>query len=154
MLREGNHHYLSQRSAGRKLQSACSNCHVADANGGLGGPDIFDGKVCIFDQAAATSDANFDYSDALRDSGLTWTEETLDEWLKNPQHLVNGTAMAFQGLSNEEERAEVIASLKEACGMEADGTGDDSTTSGAKWASSSNLALIATGMLGVVLGRK
>lgn len=154
-------HVLSQRSAGRKLQSACSNCHVADANGALGGPDIFNGQVCIFEQGAATSDANWNYSSALADSGVTWTEETLDQWLTDPKGFVNGTSMKFQGIEDAEERAQVIASLKEACGVEGSGTAADkdssmeTETSGASSSFSAlNLSLLTAGMVAVVLGRK
>jgi cytochrome c len=55
--------------------------------------------------------AGFPYSDALRKSGITWTEELLTKWLENPEALVGDNDMAFH-VSNAEERAALVAYLK------------------------------------------
>ncbi|CAB9517871.1 expressed unknown protein [Seminavis robusta] len=74
--------HSSEKTQTRKLQAAFSNCHVLDGATGAG-PDIFNGQTCIFDKPAATSDSSFAYSDALKDSGITWNETTLNQWLGN-----------------------------------------------------------------------
>jgi cytochrome c len=58
----------------------------------------------------------YSFSNALKNSGLTWDEATLDKWLANPRKLVPGTKMIFPGLSKEEDRQNVIAYLKQAGG--------------------------------------
>jgi cytochrome c len=55
---------------------------------------------------------NFHYSEANRNSGLTWTVSTLDRYLTAPRELVPGTKMTFPGLKDAKQRADVIAYLK------------------------------------------
>ena len=59
----------------------------------------------------AGSVADYNYSAALKNSGLTWDEATLDRWLTNPSALVPGTKMFFK-LDSPQDRADVIAYLK------------------------------------------
>ena len=55
---------------------------------------------------------DYNYSDANKNSGLTWDEATLREYLKNPQAKVPGTKMSFPGLTKEKDIDDVIAYLK------------------------------------------
>ena len=52
------------------------------------------------------------YSDALKKSGITWDEATLDKWLQGPSKDVPGTQMIFAGIKDEGDRANLIAYLK------------------------------------------
>ena len=56
----------------------------------------------------------FPYSEAMRSSGLVWDEQTLDEFLTAPFIVMPGTLMGFPGFSQEADRADVIAYLKQA----------------------------------------
>ncbi len=62
----------------------------------------------------AGSVADFDYSDAMKRSGIVWSEATLDKFLSGPRGFVPGTRMGFAGIPDDQERADVIAYLKEA----------------------------------------
>jgi len=53
----------------------------------------------------------FAYSDANKNSGLTWDEATLEVYLTDPKAKVPGTKMIFMGLKNADDRANVIAYL-------------------------------------------
>ena len=44
--------------------------------------------------------------------GMMWTFDNLDQFIANPKGFVPGTAMAFAGLKNPEQRADVIAYLR------------------------------------------
>ena len=55
---------------------------------------------------------DYSYSAALKGSGLTWDEATLDRWLTNPSALVPGTKMFFK-IDDAQSRADIIAFLKE-----------------------------------------
>jgi hypothetical protein len=55
----------------------------------------------------------YNYSEANKNSGITWDEATLNVNLKNPQAKVPGTKMVFPGLSSDEDIANVIAYLKQ-----------------------------------------
>ena len=64
----------------------------------------------IFGRPAAT-DAQFTYSDALRNAHLVWDETTLDRWLTDPEAVAADNDMAFR-VSKAEERAAIIAYLR------------------------------------------
>merc|ERR1711953_350447 len=54
----------------------------------------------------------FSYSGALSGKGGKWSEKTLDKYLKSPADYAPGNAMAFAGLANAKDRADVIPYLK------------------------------------------
>jgi len=54
------------------------------------------------------------YSDALKSSGIIWDDRSLDAWLTDPQRMVPGNEMPFDGIKDGEARADLIAFLKEA----------------------------------------
>ena len=60
----------------------------------------------------AGSVPDYSYSAALKDSGITWDDKTLDKWLTDPQAFVPGTKM-FYHLESAEDRADIIEFLKE-----------------------------------------
>ena len=64
----------------------------------------------------AASIPGFAYSTAMKSSGLTWDEATLDRFLQGPTKLVPGTRMGFAGVPEERDRADLIAYLKKAGG--------------------------------------
>src|SRR5215510_4447458 len=68
---------------GENLYRTCMACHSPYKNGvGPRHNGVFGSK--------AGSVAGYDYSDALKNSGIVWNGETLDPWLANPQALVPG----------------------------------------------------------------
>jgi cytochrome c len=100
---------LATASVGRGAEIAkqCEICHnVEKGQGPKVGPDLYD----VVGRKVA-SVAGFNYSTALKAKGGTWTFDALNTWLTNPQADVPGTAMTFAGLSNEKQRADVIAYL-------------------------------------------
>ena len=54
---------------------------------------------------------NYNYSDANKESGLTWDEATLKEYLTNPKAKIPGTKMIFAGLPKESDRDDLVAYL-------------------------------------------
>jgi cytochrome c2 len=85
----------------------CMVCHNADKGGPNGvGPALWG----VYGDKAANV-PGFNFSDKLKASNLTWTPETLDKWLANPQALVPGTKMAIAP-NNPGDRADLIAFLK------------------------------------------
>jgi cytochrome c len=92
---------------GQLLYMVCKACH--DVEAGLPhkvGPNLHG----MFGQRAGAAQG-FKYTDALAKSGITWTPETMDAWLKQPGALVPGNGMAFAGIANDADRASLIAWL-------------------------------------------
>ena len=92
---------------GEKVFGQCKTCHVAEKGVNRVGPSLW-GVV----GRPAGSIANFKYSPANKNSGLTWSEDQLFAYLEAPQKVVKGTYMAFAGLKKPQDRADVIAYLK------------------------------------------
>lgn len=68
----------------------------------------------LWDRRAGSLTSFPRYSDALKSSNIVWNDKTLDDWIKDPQHLVPGNEMTFPGIKNDKQRAELLAFLKEA----------------------------------------
>ena len=62
--------------------------------------------------------ASYNYSAANKDSGLTWDEATLKDYLVNPKAKIPGTKMIFAGLPKEDDRDNLVAYLAQ---FDADG---------------------------------
>jgi cytochrome c len=93
--------------AGEKVFRKCKSCHYVDQEKNKTGPHL----VNIIGRAAGSVDG-FKYSKAMKDSGLTWDEATLAEFLKKPKTYIKGTKMAFSGLRKDKEIDDLIAYLK------------------------------------------
>ena len=94
--------------AGKKIFMRCVACHAVQPGAGAKmGPNLA-GVV----GRKSGSASGFKYSAAMQKAKLTWNEATLDKWLTKPSGLVPGTSMAFPGLPNPADRANVIAYLK------------------------------------------
>jgi len=102
---------LQQASAerGERLYNQCSICHtVEEGEPHRIGPNLYD--VVGAEIAGAEG---FGYSDALAALEGRWTYERLSDWLENPMGMVQGTRMAFAGLKDVQERADVIAYMRQ-----------------------------------------
>jgi cytochrome c len=94
--------------AGARVFRQCLTCHVTTAGVNKVGPSLHG----IIGRPAGTV-AGFRYSNANKNSGITWTEQELYTYLENPRAKIPGTIMAFVGLKDSQQRADVIAYLKE-----------------------------------------
>jgi cytochrome c len=98
--------------AGEKVFKKCKACHTIEAGGkNKIGPNL----AGIFGRGAALIEG-YKYSKAMRESGITWDDASMAEWLTSPRAMVKGNKMAFPGLRKEEDVANVIAYMKEAGG--------------------------------------
>ena len=93
---------------GEKIfKSLCAVCHSFGAHGT--GPNL---KGIVGSDPAAKE--GFAYSSSMKGmAGKTWTETTLDKYLKSPADYAPGNAMAFAGIAAAKDRADVIAYLKD-----------------------------------------
>jgi cytochrome c len=101
------HAAASDAKAGEAIYSRCAACHALAYD--RTGP-----RHCgLFGRRAGTV-SGFDYSDAMKKSGIVWTAATLDRFLADPLRMVSGTTMGYAGIKDAQERADLIAYLKEA----------------------------------------
>lgn len=87
----------------------CASCHSYNENGKAGiGPNMWN----VVDAPVGSHQAGFQYSSALKAKGGQWTYDALDQWLTKPTAYAPGTKMAFAGVSNPAQRADLIAYLR------------------------------------------
>jgi cytochrome c len=99
---------VSEEVRGKRLFLQCRACHdVSPSASSKLGPNLY-GVV----GRRAASVPGFTYSPALAASHLTWTESSLDQWLKQPSVMVPKTSMVFGGVPNPADRSAIIAYLK------------------------------------------
>jgi cytochrome c2 len=88
------------------FQSQCAACHSVSPGVTLFGPSL----ATIYNKPAGGT-KGYAYSQALLNAHLTWNDATLDKFIASPQTDVPGTRMPFAGLSDPEQRADLIAYL-------------------------------------------
>ncbi len=92
---------------GEQVFKKCTACHNADKGGANAlGPNLWG----VLGEPVGKGHG-FPFSEALAGHGGTWDWNTLSDWLANPKKFAPGTKMTFAGLSNPEDRANVIAFL-------------------------------------------
>ena len=93
---------------GQLLYMQCKACH--DVEPGLphkAGPNLNG----VFGRTAGTA-PGFKYTDAMAKSGVVWSTQTLDTFMKQPGALIPGNGMAFPGVANDADRASLIVYLQ------------------------------------------
>ena len=101
---------LAQTTANGKelFVNRCGGCHALDRD--KEGPRL----QGVYGRVAGSVDS-FQYSDALKKSKITWTEETLNKWLTDTEKLVPDNDMSFH-VESSDERREIIGFLKQRSG--------------------------------------
>ena len=96
-------------AAGETSFKKCAPCHsVGDGAKNKVGPELngIDGRK-------SGSAAGYNYSDANKNSGITWNEASFSEYIKDPKAKVPGTKMVFAGIKNEGEVKSLWAYLSQ-----------------------------------------
>ena len=89
---------------GARLYGRCTGCHSLDYD--RTGP-----RHCGLIGRKAGAVTGFNYSKAMKNSSVLWSEKTLDAFLKNPRGFMPGNRMPYAGIKNDQDRADLIAFL-------------------------------------------
>jgi cytochrome c len=96
-------------SAGETSFKKCLPCHdIGEDAKNKVGPELngLDGRK-------SGTAADYNYSEANKNSGITWSEATFKEYIKDPRAKIPGTKMIFPGIKNEQEADSLWAYLKQ-----------------------------------------
>jgi cytochrome c len=96
-------------AAGAKVFAQCRACHQVGEKARNGVGPVLNG---LFGRAAGSIEG-YKYTDANKNSGITWDDATFTEYIKNPRAKIPGTKMVYAGLKNEEQIKNLIAYLKQ-----------------------------------------
>jgi cytochrome c len=101
--------YVGNAKAGQAAFRKCASCHQVGRYAQAGyGPQL---NGIIGRRAAATPD--FKYSEAMKKSGIVWTEQKLAAYLRAPHDVVPGTSMRFWGIGDDQQIADLLVYMRE-----------------------------------------
>ncbi|MEO6947490.1 MAG: cytochrome c family protein [Nitrobacter sp.] len=86
-------------AAGKASFNKCMACHAI----GEGATNKVGPELNGLEGRKAGAVAGYSYSDAMKNSGITWTEAEFKEYIKNPKAKVPGVKMAFAGITKQSE---------------------------------------------------
>lgn len=92
---------------GEQLYARCLACHALAY-------DRVGPRHCGLFGRLAGSQPGFGYSPAMKRSRIVWDEKTLDRFLRKPLAMVPGSSMTYDGVADAQERADLIAYLRQA----------------------------------------
>ncbi|MBY0319594.1 MAG: cytochrome c family protein [Reyranella sp.] len=94
----------------RVFNQQCRACHTLEKDGAqTAGPNLHG----VFGRKAGTA-AAYEFSDAMKKSGIVWDEATMTDYSRDPKAKVPGTKMVFNGVKNAGQLADLVAYLKQA----------------------------------------
>jgi cytochrome c len=92
---------------GQAVAKQCQACHTFEK----GGPNRVGPNLYNIVGSERGEGRGFNFSQAMKSKGGTWTDDELNKFLANPRGYIPGTNMTFAGLSRDQQRADVIAYL-------------------------------------------
>ena len=94
---------------GKAIFAKCRACHQIGENAkNMVGPELNG----LFGRKAGSVEG-FNYSEANKNSGITWDEQTFREYIKNPKAKIPGTKMVFVGIPDDQDIDDLIAYIKQ-----------------------------------------
>ena len=95
---------------GERMYRVCAACHSLEPDRNMTGPSLAD----LWGRKSGGLPSFPRYSPALKSAGIIWNDDTLNEWIKDPQHFIPGNTMTFAGIKEPRQRADLLAYLKDA----------------------------------------
>jgi cytochrome c len=94
-------------AAGERAFRACAACHSLESDRNMTGPSL----AGVADRKAGSLASFPRYSDAMKQSGIEWNEQSLDRYLENPAQFIPDNHMTFPGIADAKTRADIVAFL-------------------------------------------
>jgi cytochrome c len=95
-------------AGGKLFKRVCGGCHqIGESARPFFGPQL---NGIVGRKAGSTTD--YQYSDAMKSSGIVWTREKLAAYIEDPKAVVSGTRMIFWGISDQEKIDDLLAYLE------------------------------------------
>jgi cytochrome c len=95
---------------GERMYRACAACHSLEPDRNMTGPSLAE----LWNRKSGGLPSFPRYSPALKSAGIIWNDDTLNEWIKDPQNFIPGNTMTFPGIKEPRQRADLLAYLKDA----------------------------------------
>jgi cytochrome c len=96
-------------TAGKSSFNKCMACHAI----GPGAKNKVGPELNGIDGRKSGTAEGYSYSDANKNSGITWTKDQFLEYIKEPKAKIPGTKMVFAGIKNEKEANDLWAFLSQ-----------------------------------------
>lgn len=96
-------------AAGEKVFVQCRACHQVGESAKNGVGPTLNG---LFGRHSGKVEG-YNYTDANKNSGITWDDATFSEYIQNPRAKIPGTKMVYAGLKDQKRIADLIAFLKQ-----------------------------------------
>ena len=96
-------------AAGKSSFNKCLACHAI----GEGAKNKVGPELNGLDGRKSGTAEGYSYSDANKNSGITWNEQSFEDYIKDPRVKVPNTKMIFPGIKNEKEAGDLWAYLKQ-----------------------------------------
>ena len=96
-------------AAGEQSFKKCLACHAI----GAGAKNKVGPQLNGLEGRKAGTAADYNYSDANKNSGITWNEENFEKYITDPRAMIAGTKMIFPGIKSDKERDNLWAYLKQ-----------------------------------------
>ena len=101
--------YAQDVATGEQSFKKCLPCHAV----GEGAKNKVGPELNGLDGRHSGSVPDYSYTDANKNSGITWSEATFKEYIKDPRAKIPNTKMIFPGIKNEKEAGDLWAYLKQ-----------------------------------------
>jgi cytochrome c len=102
-------HADGEPAAGEQSFKKCLPCHSI----GPGAKNKVGPQLNGLDGRKAGTAPDYSYSDANKNSGITWNKETFEKYIADPRAVVPGTKMIFPGIKNDKERDNLWAYISQ-----------------------------------------